>query len=206
MLPEPPGSKPATHTTIEVCRRPADSGISESCDVVMASGVSLLHSRDNVKPLMARDLALSQAIDKAFVTAFLLSGNAERAEDAVSESIARMTIEDSSDEELLQGAVKAAVRPQAQPCSAPREWQPAYLRLPLELRRVLCLARYARQCFVLRVLVGLPSEACAVLLNSNADQVDRGACAAMVQLASNRATRFATHSGCGGSGWTGSQN
>jgi hypothetical protein len=162
----------------------------------MASGVWLPHSGDNVKPLIATDSELCDAASKAFVTAFLLSGNAKRAEHAVSESIARMTFEDSSGEELLQGAVKAAVRPQEGPWSAPNEWESTSSRLPLELRRVLCLDPYIRQCFVLRILVGLPSEACAAFLNSDADQVDRSACEAMSQLASNPATRFAIHSGC----------
>jgi len=145
---------------------------------------------------MAADLGLSEAADKAFVTAFLLSGNAERAESAVSESIERMSLEDTSGEELLQGAVKAAVRPQERPWNTLKEWEPASARLPLELRRVLYLAPYVRRCFVLRVLVGLSSHASAALLDSDADQVDRGARAAMLQLASNSTTRFATHSGC----------
>jgi len=145
---------------------------------------------------MATDLALSEAVSKAFVTAFLLSGDGERAETAVSKSIARMSLEDSSGEELIYEAIEVAVKPQDYAASTPKEWEPAASRLPLELRRVLCLAPYVRKCFVLRVLVGLPSEACAALLNSNAEHVDRGARDAMLQLASNRASRFATHSGC----------
>ena len=147
-----------------------------------------------MKPLMAPNSALSQAVDKAFVTAFLLSGNAQRAEDAVSESIARMTTGNSSGDDLLQGAVKAAVRRQPGPWGALKQWEPAFARLPLELRRVLWLAPHLRQCFVLRVLVGLPGEACACLLNSDADQVDRGASDAMLQLASSPAARYATQS------------
>ena len=145
---------------------------------------------------MARNSGLSEAVDQAFVTAYLLSGNADRAESAVAESIERMSLEDSFGDELLQGAVKAAIRRRERPWSPLEEWEPASVKLPLELRRVLCLEPSIRQCFVLRVLVGLSSDACAALLDSVADQVDRGACAAMLQLASNRSSRFATYSGC----------
>jgi DNA-directed RNA polymerase specialized sigma24 family protein len=145
---------------------------------------------------MAADLGPTEGVDKAFVTAFLLSGNAKRAESAVSQSIERMAIEGSYGEELLQGAVRAAVRPQEAPWGLPQEWEAASSKLPLELQRVLCLTPYLRQCFVLRVLLGLSSIACAVLLDSDADQVDRAARAAVLQLPANRAARFATYSGC----------
>jgi hypothetical protein len=148
-----------------------------------------------VKPPTFADLGLSEAAEKAFVTALLLTGNAETAESAVLESIERMSLEDTSGEELLQAAVKTAIRPQERPWRPLKDWEPASARLPLELRSVLCLAPDVRQCFVLRVLVGLPSHACAALLDSDADQVDRGACAAMLQLASKGAARYATHSG-----------
>jgi hypothetical protein len=149
---------------------------------------------------MTTETTLREAIDKAFITAFLLSGNTARAEAAVWKGVEWMN-SDREGEELMQGTVTAAVERENLPERSPKPPEPALSRLQLELQRVMRLPHFLRQCFVLRVLVGLPRELCAGLLNSDADQVDQGACAAMLELPLIREKSFATHSR-----WNGSNN
>ncbi len=127
--------------------------------------------------------SMREAADKAFLTAFLFSGSSERAEAAVLESIGQLDSEDASEEDLLQGTITAMVRPEEVPARRPKEMEPALATLRFELQRVVRLPFFLRQCFVLRVLVGLSREACARLLGSEIDQVDEGTCSAMHKLA-----------------------
>ena len=149
---------------------------------------------------MTTESTLRESLDKAFITAFLLSGDTARAEAAVLKGIERMS-SDHGGQELLQGTVKAAIGRDNPPGRSPELMGPALSRLPLELRRVARLPLFLRQCFVLRVLAGLPRERCAHLLNLHADQVDQGTRAAMLELPWIREKSFATHSG-----WNGSNN
>jgi hypothetical protein len=150
---------------------------------------------------MTTDLAICEAVDKAFVAAFLLSGNAELAEAAVLKSIGLMNLEGACGENLLHQALNAVIQPQESPRWRPKHLELAISKLPWELKRVLRLPRYIRQCFVLRVLARWPRELCATLLNSDADQIDRGACAAMLRLPWFQANGSAAYSG-----WDGSNN
>jgi hypothetical protein len=152
------------------------------------------------EPSMTTESTLHEDIDKAFITAFLLSGNAARAEAAVLKGVGGM-YSDRQGEAMLQGVVKAAIERGAPLWQGPKLPEPELSRLPLELQRVIRLPLFLRQCFVLRVLVKFPRELCADLLSSDAGQVDRGACAAMLELPSIRDKSFATYSG-----WDGSNN
>ena len=54
--------------------------------------------------------------------------------------------------------------------------------LPLELQSVANLAPFPRRCFVLRLLVGLPSELCARLVNLEIAQVKKTTTIALSEL------------------------
>jgi DNA-directed RNA polymerase specialized sigma24 family protein len=113
----------------------------------------------------------SQYLATPFVTAVLLTGSAERAETAMLEGIRSWDADADPDEELLRTTVSAALdlyRPQRQ-----EEITQASFLLPVELRGVLQLPPDLRQCYVLRLLMGLPRESCARMLGVDAGAVDR---------------------------------
>ena len=131
---------------------------------------------------LTTESALQEASGRAFITAFLLSGDTEQAEAAVLTGIETIPSDEARGEGLLQRTVRAAIERKEISWPRPKEMDPAFLKLPFELRRVLRLPHYLRQCFVLRVLAGLPRELCATLLQSDTGQVDQGVCAAMLEL------------------------
>ncbi len=142
---------------------------------------------------MTTESQMREAAGRAFVTAFLLSGDAERAEAIVLKSIGSMNRGEASSDELIRDAVYAAVEPEEVPVRFPKKRKPAFSMLPFELQGVLDLPHYPRQCFVLRVLVGLPREVCAKLLSSKVLQIDEGARAAMLQLPATGTRILASH-------------
>ena len=113
-------------------------------------------------------------IRRAFLTAHLLTGNADQAESLTMTAIESWNPEEESEQALFQDVLETAVR-------APVQFKPdaASPYLPAELRAVLRLAPQLRRCYVLRILVQLPSQACARLLNLPSDAVDRYTCAAL---------------------------
>ena len=58
---------------------------------------------------MTTESVMRDAANRAYITAFLLCGGAERAEAAVQESIRLMNPDVASGEELFRGAVHAAI-------------------------------------------------------------------------------------------------
>ena len=98
--------------------------------------------------------AIEDIVGRAFLTAHLLTGNMEQAESATIAAIDSWNPDDETEEVLDV----------AGPCH------------PVELQRVLRLARPLRRCFVLRVLVGLPPRVCAKLLRSDSRRVDQYSC------------------------------
>jgi hypothetical protein len=127
----------------------------------------------------------TEALDRTFITALLLTGSAQRAEAAVVEGIKATQRGKVSDETLLlQGTLSASI---AAGSNSPRaaEQEHASSLLPVELRRVLRLLPYFRRGFVLRVLVGLSREVCARMLQIEIHQIDevvRLAARALVRL------------------------
>jgi hypothetical protein len=117
-----------------------------------------------------------EALDKAYITAFLLTGNSARAEAAVLEGIQTMVCDGISGDALLQGTLMASV-------ASPAEQEGDTSSLPPELRRVLRLSPDLRRCYVLRVLVGLSREACARILNTGIHHIDELVCASARALA-----------------------
>ena len=127
---------------------------------------------------------LHNVVGKAFLTALLLTGSAQRAEAAILEGNISVDLDQmSSEEALIQRAVDAAIEPHSELAEEPREpLERASAALPFELRRVLDLPPALRHCFVLRFLVGLPREVCARLLRLEICHVDERALAAMLEL------------------------
>ena len=101
-----------------------------------------------------------------------------------------MNASDPTGEELLQGAVNAAIKSAELPEPDAPEPEGAASMLRAELQRVLQLPRGLRQCFVLRVLLGLSPKFARALLRFDADQVDESACSAMSELAGLRPKGF----------------
>lgn len=118
-------------------------------------------------------------IDRAFLAAHLLTGSAEQAERAMMEAIA-LWGPDQSDNELFEQVLLAAVRGTVEDVhSIANKVDLPGADFPAELQAVLRLAPKLRQCYVLRVLVRLPREACASLLHLSSHQVDQYMCAAL---------------------------
>src|SRR5260370_1986360 len=106
---------------------------------------------------MAMD-TMPSALDVAFRAALLLTGDTRTAEAAVMHGIG--VCEDLSPGGLLTEAIKSAVRRRTKSSDGPHEVE----CLPPELRRLFMLQPLPRNCFVLRVLVGLSPEVSAELL------------------------------------------
>jgi len=130
----------------------------------------------------ANEAAMREATERAFLSAFLLSGSTERAEAAVLEGIASLDSDDATGEPLLQATVCAAVVEGNAARRRTIELEPFFWTLPFELQCVMHLPQDLRQCFVLRILGGLPREACASLLGCEIDQIDQNTCTALVEL------------------------
>jgi hypothetical protein len=120
---------------------------------------------------------------KAFFTALLLARSTQRAEAAVLEAIRRLDPDERFDEALVRGAIHASLTANAQAqLLSPQELEAAFAAVPLELRGVLGLPPDLRRCFVLRILLQLPAEACAQMLDLKAEQIDEYTCEALWSL------------------------
>jgi len=127
---------------------------------------------------------VENTIGKAFLTAQLLTASAAQAESAVTAALDGWDAEGDGEDALFHRVVNEAVR-NGDPDSLPRDLQPDQSEsLPPELEAVLKLAPRIRQCFVLRILVGLSPQACARLLRLDSQQVDEHACSALERLPS----------------------
>jgi len=121
--------------------------------------------------------AIDDIVGRAFLTALLLTGNTDQAESATMAAIDSWNPDDETEEVLFEKALAMAARARIEPASSYwNERDVAGSCLPVELQRVLRLARPLRRCFVLRVLVGLPPRVCAKLLRSDSRRVDRYSC------------------------------
>ena len=126
---------------------------------------------------------LHKAVDRAFITALLLTANVERAEAAMRRATKAPDLDNMPADSLIRGAVTFALKQQCETVEETREQlEYASSILPFGLRRVLQLATDLRQCFVLRVLMGLPREDCARLLCLEVSEVDDRTCGAMLVL------------------------
>jgi DNA-directed RNA polymerase specialized sigma24 family protein len=131
---------------------------------------------------MAMD-TMPGALDMAFRTALLLTGDTRTAESAVTQGIA--ACEDLSPSGLLIEAVRSAARRRTKSSDGPY----AVDGLPAELRRIFMLQPLLRHCFVLRILVGFSPEVCAELLEISATEFEDAVYGALIELALLRSPR-----------------
>jgi hypothetical protein len=127
----------------------------------------------------------SGVLCKAFHAALLLTGSVEEAEAAVLGGISCLDLKDEAQgERLVRGALKRAIARRGEAVGRePEATDDALALLPLELGCVRRLPAEFRDCFVLRVLVGLPRDVCASLLNWDGRRVDEVAGGAAQMLA-----------------------
>ena len=122
-------------------------------------------------------------VDRALLTAHLLTGSLQQGEKATLEAIESWKPGEEPEEVLFQNVLNAAARAQAEP--SPNNLDSSGSHLPNELIAVFRLAPELRRCFVLRILVGLPAKACARLLHLQSGQVDEYTYAAFQCLAAS---------------------
>ena len=123
---------------------------------------------------------VSNALDGAFRAAFMLTGSTQAAERAVFDGIAATEFDSVVDDVFLLETVKAAI--QRRPDSAHQSQQPPSC-LPLELRRLFLLAPISRDCFVLRILLGIQVGICSRILHRRVEEIEDVLCAALQDLA-----------------------
>jgi hypothetical protein len=130
------------------------------------------------------DSGFETAITKAFNIAIILTGSTELAEYAVAEAIRVWDETEPPEQMLYLGAIVASIEVQKlSNTNRPPESDSTASRLPLRLRNVVRLMPAIRNCFVLRVLLGLSYETCACLLHSSAGQVVANTYVALQKLA-----------------------
>jgi hypothetical protein len=122
---------------------------------------------------------VSKALDGAFRAAFMLTGSTQAAERAVFDGIAATEFDSVVDDVFLLETVKAAI--QRRPDSTHQSQQPPSC-LPLELRRLFLLAPISRDCFVLRILLGLTPRTCSRILHLTIEEAHQTLCAALEAL------------------------
>ena len=125
---------------------------------------------------MAMD-TMPSALDMAFRTALLLTGDTTTAEAAVTRAID--ACEALSPGGILIEAVRSAVRRRTKLSNGPYEVD----GLPVELQRLFMLQPLLRHCFVLRILVGLFPEVCAELLEISVAEFEDALYGALTELA-----------------------
>ena len=119
---------------------------------------------------------MPSALDVAFRTALLLTGDTSTAEAAVMHGTG--VCQDLSPGGLLIAAVRSAVRQRTKSSDGPYEVE----CLPPELRRLFTLQPMLRQCFVLRILMGLSPEVCAEVLDISVTEFEDAVYGALTQL------------------------
>ena len=128
---------------------------------------------------MIRKNEVSKALDGAFRAAFMLTGCTQAAEHAVLDGIAATEFDNAVGDVFLLETVKAAI--QRRPDSLHQLQQPP-AHLPLELRRLFLLTPISRDCFVLRILLGLAVGTCSRILHRGVEEIEDVLCAALQAL------------------------
>jgi hypothetical protein len=128
---------------------------------------------------MPVESALSEGVCSALRAALLLTGNTASAERVALQAISSLNPQNVTAEALLDRTIEISIRAGRNSDTAGNNLGLDWPDLPIELRHVLAMKARLRHCFVLRVLLGLPEEMCAGLLQLNRGQVAARACAAM---------------------------
>ena len=121
----------------------------------------------------------SKALDAAFRAAFMLTGSMQAAEHAVLDGIAATEVGSIVDDVFILETVRAAI--QRHPDSLHQSQQPP-AHLPLELRRLFLLTPISRECFVLRILLGIAVGTCSRILHRSVEEIEDVLCAALQEL------------------------
>lgn len=116
-------------------------------------------------------------IREAFLAALMLTGTAEAAEQAVTDAIGNSECDGALDELPVATAKRAM---QLRDRGLPQAELPT--NLPPELQRLFSLSTLGRDCFVLRMLMGLTPEVISGILNLDRDEVDEALCRALSHL------------------------
>ena len=125
------------------------------------------------------------SLEKAFITAMLLTGSVSMAEAAVLHAIGEQDNRAGSGPSLLCRTVSASLKtPSYMRLLSLQELESARNAVPANLRTVMLLPRLPRQCFVLSILLSLPRRECALLLKISAAEVGSYSGAAASVLAS----------------------
>src|SRR5271168_3256989 len=122
---------------------------------------------------------LFQALPQAFCTALLLTGGTKRAEAAVLGVIAELAPDQLSGGSLILGSAKAAIQRRA---DLDDQSEQPFSMLPFELRRLFLLVPTNRDCFVLRVLIGLTPAQCSEMLHLSIFEVEDALYTALQEL------------------------
>jgi hypothetical protein len=122
---------------------------------------------------------VSKTLDGAFRAAFMLTGSMQAAEYAVLSGIAATECYRAGDDAFLFETISAAI--QRRPDSLHQSPQPP-AHLPLELRRLFLLTPISRDCFVLRILLGIAVGTCSGILHRGVEEIEDVLCAALQEL------------------------
>jgi hypothetical protein len=141
------------------------------------NGTALAIERKGIRMLIQSEMF--QALPQALCTALLLTGGRKPAEAAVLDGISKLALGQLSGGNLILESAKAAVQRRA---DLEDQSEPLFSMLPLELQRLLLLVPNTRDCFVLRVLLGLTSEMCAEMLHVPIWEVDDALYTALQEL------------------------
>lgn len=136
---------------------------------------------DDVAAIPKSGQGVLRLLDRALLTAHLLTGNLQRAEEVTLDAIDSWRPGEEAEQVLFQNVLDAAARARVEPGTSNPDRSASYL--PNELKAVLRLPPQLRSCFVLRILAGLPAQACSRLLYLRSDMVDRYTCDAVQCLA-----------------------
>jgi hypothetical protein len=129
----------------------------------------------------------STDITRAFTAAFLLTRNISVAECAVLQAIESLSGERADPEELLRGSIVTSLRyTRGLPETAIPHAGCTWTGLPPALQNVLKLNTSSRSCFVLRILLHLPLNVCARMLQLQPYRVNERTQAAMQELAAQK--------------------
>ena len=124
------------------------------------------------------------AMRRVWTAAFLLSGDATQAEDAVADAILSTDTDEFETEAFMTRVLSLLIqRSRNSSKRSIRKTSEISVTLPAELQNVLSLPLRLRHCFVLRVLIGLPRETCHQMLQVNDDELEKSVSSAVVQLA-----------------------
>lgn len=131
--------------------------------------------------------AVSEALERAYRAALPLTGSAELAEMAVLKGIACLELGDDVEKAVLANTVEFVIR---RPHYEHRLGRALALPVQDELRRLVHLAPDSRDCFLLRVLFGIPSAICLSVLDLTVEEFETSLSEAFRRL-SGRGDPFA---------------